>query len=192
MPRNAEFDRGQTLQLAMHTFWVKGYEATSVTDLTTAMGIGRQSMYNSFGTKHTLFLECLDWYCANADAMMFTPMRSEHGGLAAIETYFEISIRNMTMGPRIACFLVNSAVEVAPHDAEVAQRADTFSTRLSDALRSALTVGVANGEINVDDVQTTAHLLRNTWFGLAASSKAGVDADTLRSVIQQTLKFLSV
>ena len=186
MARQIDFDRASTLQVAMQTFWVKGYEATSVSDLTTAMGIGRQSLYNSFGPKHTLFLECLDWYCANASALMFAPMR-DRGGLVAIETYFEQSIRNMTTGPRIACFLVNSTIEVAPHDPEVARRADAFSTDLVTALQAALTVGIERGEIPPCDARITAQVLRNTWFGLAVSSKAGVDVDTLRAVVQHTL-----
>ena len=94
MARQIDFDRASTLQVAMQTFWVKGYEATSVSDLTTAMGIGRQSLYNSFGPKHTLFLECLDWYCANASALMFAPMR-DRGGLVAIEA---AELRGITLG----------------------------------------------------------------------------------------------
>ena len=187
MSRSREFDREAVLHKAMYTFWMKGYEATSVRDLTSAMGIGRQSMYNSFGDKHTLFLECLDLYCEGSRVRMLAPMHAANGGIASIETYFETAIRNMTRGPRIACFLVNSAVEVAPHDAQVAQRSADFSNQLAEALQCAVTVGVSAGEICVEDVSTAANVLRNTFFGLATSSKAGVDVSTLQSVARYTI-----
>jgi len=60
--RPREFDRDEALERAMQLFWVRGYEGTSMSDLTQALGIGRQSLYGTFGDKRRLFLACMDRY----------------------------------------------------------------------------------------------------------------------------------
>src|SRR5215208_4537603 len=62
MARHKEFDREEALQRAMEVFWSRGYEAASVGDLVKHMGINRQSLYDTFGDKHTLYLAALDRY----------------------------------------------------------------------------------------------------------------------------------
>ncbi|MCE7002789.1 TetR/AcrR family transcriptional regulator [Kibdelosporangium philippinense] len=63
MPRTKEFDPDAVLRSALNLFWRKGYEATSIQDLVDHLGIGRASMYATFGTKHDLYLRALDLYC---------------------------------------------------------------------------------------------------------------------------------
>src|SRR4030088_150825 len=62
MARQKEFDREEALQKAMEVFWSRGYEATSIQDLVKHMGINRQSLYDTFGDKHALYLKTLDRY----------------------------------------------------------------------------------------------------------------------------------
>ena len=62
--RPRAFDRDAALDRAMHLFWRKGYESTSVSDLTEAMGIAPPSLYAAFGDKKRLFLEAVDRYQA--------------------------------------------------------------------------------------------------------------------------------
>ena len=62
MARHKEFDRDEALQRAMEVFWSRGYEAASVGELVKQMGINRQSLYDTFGDKHALYLQALDRY----------------------------------------------------------------------------------------------------------------------------------
>src|ERR1700730_2144482 len=62
MARQKEFDRDEVLHKAMEVFWSRGYEASSIQDLVKRMGINRQSLYDTFGDKHTLYLQALDRY----------------------------------------------------------------------------------------------------------------------------------
>ena len=62
MPRPKSFDEDAVLDQAVELFWDRGYEGTSLADLEAHLGLGRQSLYNAFGDKHTLFLKALDRY----------------------------------------------------------------------------------------------------------------------------------
>ena len=60
MARHKEFDRDEALHKAIEVFWARGYNATSIQDLVEHMRINRQSIYDTFGDKHALYLESLD------------------------------------------------------------------------------------------------------------------------------------
>ena len=64
----------QALDIALKVFWKKGYEGTSIDDLTDAMGINRPSLYSAFGNKEQLFRKALDRYLAGPPSSM--PRRS--------------------------------------------------------------------------------------------------------------------
>jgi AcrR family transcriptional regulator len=85
MARPREFDRDAAVQRAMSVFWRKGYAATSTDDLLRAMNIGRQSMYDTFGDKHRLYLEALERYQRESIAENIRRLRSTASPLAGIE-----------------------------------------------------------------------------------------------------------
>ena len=126
MVRVRSFDEAVVLDAAMHRFWAHGFAATSVRDLGDAMGLGAASLYNAFGDKRALFARCLDRYLdanmrariARVETMM--PPRQ------AIEAFLT-EIMERSLQDRLGCMLVNSALEIAPHDAAVAE---IVSTRL--------------------------------------------------------------
>jgi AcrR family transcriptional regulator len=60
--RPREFDRDTALDAAMRVFWAKGYEGSTLADLTDAMGINRSSMYSTFGDKEALFGLAMERY----------------------------------------------------------------------------------------------------------------------------------
>jgi TetR/AcrR family transcriptional repressor of nem operon len=100
LPRPREFDEGVALDAAMQRFWRAGYAATSLRDLGEAMHLGPASVYNAFGDKRTLFTQCLD-------------------------RYLDANMRESRLG----CFLANAALEVAPHDAGIA---DVVAARMGE------------------------------------------------------------
>ena len=110
-------------------FWRRGYQASSLADLLTAMGIGRSSFYAAFTDKRTLFLECLDLFAART-AELVQRARSEMGPVDALQHFFE---RNFIGAPgsgvgasasrHWGCMLVNTVIEMAGVDDELTQRA---------------------------------------------------------------------
>ena len=87
MARPREFDRDGAVERAMSVFWRKGYAATSTDDLLRAMNIGRQSMYDTFGDKHRLYLEALEKYQRERVAENIRRLRSTASPLAGIEAF---------------------------------------------------------------------------------------------------------
>ena len=69
MARTKEFDRIEVLDRATDLFWEKGYESTSMQDLVETMGIGRASLYDTFGSKQELFAEVLERYADRLEAL---------------------------------------------------------------------------------------------------------------------------
>jgi TetR/AcrR family transcriptional regulator, transcriptional repressor for nem operon len=191
LARTKAFDREEVLDRAMRVFWRKGYDATSIQDLIDAMGIGRQSLYDTFGDKQTLYLAALDRYGATAGARLLEPLRA--GGLVkpALHQIFANVIEESIRGPRWGCFITNAAVERAPCDPETAQRV-AASFRDGDALlRRALEQGQAAGEIESHrDPCALAHYLANAIHGLRVTAKATTDRETLQEIAAVTLSVL--
>jgi len=121
MARPLGFDEELALDAAIECFRLRGYAATSVRDLTTAMGIGGTSLYNSFGGKRTLFIKALERYVERSVRARLHRLESSLPPKRAIRTLIEDVIeRSLTDRTRGGCLLINSALEVAPHDPELA------------------------------------------------------------------------
>ena len=126
MSRPLEFDRPRAVNKALALFWRKGYQASSLADLLAAMGIGRSSFYAACTDKRSLFIECLDLFAARTLELL-QRARDEVPPVDALQSFFE---RNF-IGARGAgavkghwgCMLVNTVLEMAGVDDELAARA---------------------------------------------------------------------
>ena len=188
MARAKEFDREVVLERAMEFFWAQGYEAASMRDLLDAMQIGRQSLYDTFGDKHSLFLASLKHYYDRGMGSVVAQLSAPDGGLSAIEGYFEGTARRMCTKPYRSCLLINSAIELAPHDPEVATIVNRFIKNLRKGFAKALEVAESKGEARVDDIDAVAWHLTNSAVGLGTMSKARIPYKDLRRVSEQILK----
>ena len=129
MARPVEFDRSKAVNRALVLFWRKGYQASSLADLLDAMGVGRSSFYAAFTDKRTLFLECLDLF-AGRTVELVQRARSEMPPLDALQHFFERNFIGVP-GSGVAasasrhwgCMLVNTVLEMAGVDDELAARA---------------------------------------------------------------------
>ena len=118
--RPREFDEAEALEAAMCCFWAKGYEATSTRELAEQMGLAGASLYNAFGDKRSLYRRALDHYLQQSVHERVRRLEATKKPLPAIRAFFaEIIERSVTDRQRRGCMLVNSALEVAPHDNEI-------------------------------------------------------------------------
>ena len=117
MARTKEFDPDTVLRAALDLFWERGYEATSMADLVEHLGIARASIYATFGNKHDLYLKALDRYGELVDPDLLRGLAQPGPVLPAVRALVERFAREASEdGGRRGCFIVNAAVEVAPHD----------------------------------------------------------------------------
>ena len=148
MPRTKRYDRDEMLGKAMDLFWQKGYAATSLQDLVDHLGINRFSIYDSFGDKHSLFLEALDRYRENVAKALRTKLDDKTKGIDAIKEYFRAMEADLSIPDgRMGCLVQNSTLEMVLSDPEVEKRIAETNLLFSDAILDALVRAQKMGEI---------------------------------------------
>jgi TetR/AcrR family transcriptional repressor of nem operon len=188
MPRKKEFDVDVVLHKAMEAFWKRGYEATSLNDLLNCMQIQRASLYNAFGDKRTLFLDALRRYnlvCYQAEVAKRVKMPSPRKAILGLfqDTIAAVVKRRAHNG----CFLVNTAVELAPHDEEVAKFIHQAFTHIEQQFfRKMVEKGRAIGEIVESVVPAqAARALLSLYIGLLVLTRSRPKKALLQSIAKQ-------
>lgn len=172
----------------MKAFWKRGYEATSLNDLLDCMEIQRASLYNAFGDKHSLFLETLRRYdvvCRRADVARRMQLPSPRQAILGL---FQDAVTEVVKhGSRNGCFLINTALELAPHDPEVGKIvSEAFIHMEQKFFRKMIEKGRAMGEIDKSVVPTsTARALLSLLIGLFVLSRSRPEKLLLESIAKQ-------
>ena len=121
MPWQKQFDVDDALSKAMHAFWARGYEATSMQDLVDCMGINRGSLYATFGDKRSLFVQAVRRYdTVHREAWVASLATSAVPRDAIVSVFRDVVASVIETGSRDGCMLVNTALELSPHDSEIA------------------------------------------------------------------------
>jgi AcrR family transcriptional regulator len=185
MARSREFDREEALGCAIKVFWAKGYAATSTEDLLEAMGIGRQSFYNTFGDKRRIYLEALATYQERTAAAHLKRLNDPVSPFQGIKNLLRGLISDDDEVRALGCMGVGSVAEFGTADPELvaiwAKLGPTLVARVVARLRE----GQANGEIDSGlDAQEAAGFVLMTMNGLQVAARAGADAKNLRKMAQ--------
>lgn len=177
---------------AMQAFWAHGYAGTSIQNLVDATGVNRASLYSAFGDKERLFLAALDHYVAEVSAARVARLRRAASARAGLEQYFEELIAfGVGNGRGLGCLATNSAVELAPHDPNVAARLKTSFLRVESALEETIRKGQAAGQFPRDrDAKAIARLLLTVIQGLRVLMRARAEEGELRAVVKTALAAL--
>jgi TetR/AcrR family transcriptional repressor of nem operon len=189
MARPRAFDEETALRRAMDTFWTKGFEATSVTDLTEAMGIGRSSLYASFGDKDALFSRAIDLYMREVSAERVRILRTAESARQGVREFFAHHIRVAT-DPRTppGCLVVNTALEIDGVAEEAAERLTSRSKIVDQAMRELLERAQAASEIDRSaDVRALALMLVAVSYGIHVMARMHRDRKTLQMIADAAL-----
>ena len=189
MPRPKSFDEATVLEQAVELFRARGYEATSLADLETHLGLGRQSLYNTFGDKQALFLRALDHYRRTQGEAMVDLLGRPDAGLDAIREFFRTAIRNLTSeSPRRGCLVANTITGRGSDDPASLLRCNQSREQLERGFRRALAQAKARGELPSRlDVDAAATLLVIQNYGLSALAKTGAAAEELEAAMEALL-----
>jgi AcrR family transcriptional regulator len=181
MARPREFDRDAAVERAMSVFWRKGYAATSTDDLLRAMNIGRQSMYDTFGDKHRLYLEALEKYQRESVAENIRRLRSAASPLAGIEAFVIGIIASDKSVRERGCMGVGSICEFGNTDTDLVTLRARSGSAQHRALIERLRYAQAANEIGANvDLERAARFVETMMFGLQVSAKAGASLQSLR------------
>jgi TetR/AcrR family transcriptional regulator, transcriptional repressor for nem operon len=189
MSRPKSFDEGAVLDQAVELFQERGYDGTSLADLETHLGLGRQSLYNAFGDKQTLFIKALERYHGAVSEGALAQLHAPGAGLAAIRAFFKGSVELLTApGPRRACLVANTILERGSHDPDALLRCNRARADLERGLRRSLAQAKTRGEVAQDlDVEATATLLVIQSYGLNVLAKTGATAEELHAAVEVLL-----
>lgn len=190
MPRPKEFDPERALDKAMHVFWHKGYEATSMEDLLTAMNLNRGSLYATFGDKRELFLKAMDRYCAGGGIGSRISILNQPGpALPLIRQFIDHMLAFGLSDPqRRGCLITNTVMELAPHEKDIARKVAGRLQMAEEAFFKLLTRAKQEGELAKDkDPRTLARFLVTMMQGTIVMIKAGASADTVKQTAETAL-----
>ncbi|MFF0432259.1 TetR/AcrR family transcriptional regulator [Streptomyces sp. NPDC004327] len=193
MARTKEFDPDAALQAALELFWARGYEATTMSDLVERLGIGRASIYATFGSKHELYVRALDRYRETRDPQIMAELSAPGPALPAVRSLVRrFAAEAATEDLRLnGCFVTNSAAELGPHDRTVARRVELSWEQVETLLHAALVRARAQGELPDDrDPRSLARMLLVLMQGLRVVGKASSDPARVRDAAEQALALL--
>lgn len=185
MARPREFDETDVLEKAVQCFWARGYEAMSVRDLAAKMGITGASLYNAFGDKRALYRRALDHYVEQGVADRVTRLGPLPPRQAIGQFFAEIIERSLNDPDRKGCLLVNSALEVAPHDAEFQQVVAGVLQDIEAFFADRVRAGQEDGSIaRHQPAEDLARLLLGALMGIRVLSRTRPDRELLEGVIR--------
>ncbi|MFH8805377.1 TetR/AcrR family transcriptional regulator [Streptomyces sp. NPDC017936] len=193
MARTKEFDPDAALRAALELFWRRGYEATSMADLVEHLGIGRASLYATFGNKHDLYLEALDRYGRTHQPQLVRDLSQPGPALPAVRAVVRRFAAEAADESRrtYGCFVTNTAAELAPHDPAAARRVEGSWEHLETLLHSALVRAQAQGELPAGrDPLALSRMLLVLLQGLRVVGKASSDPARVRDAAEQALRLL--
>lgn len=194
MPRPREFEPDTVLNEAMRQFWERGYRATSIEDLVKATGVKPGSLYSAFpGGKRALFMKSLERYASLVVPVKLGELDSPDASLPQLRAYFDgLVVDLLSPEGRIGCLLVNTAIEKAAEDDEVAAVVRGHQARLESLTTNALINAVARGEVRASvDPVGAARLLLATGQGLMVVGKANPSETMLRAIVDNAFAGLA-
>ena len=154
----------------MDAFWAKGFEATSMTDLCSCTGLHKGSLYQAFGDKHTLFMNALTHYADSEFHETTSVLSEKNTPLENIRAVIN-KIMEDASGEK-GCMMINTMVELAPHDPAVKAALQGFGEKRMRAITEMIAAAQASGEIKVPtEPHKLARQLMMTMAGGAAMVK---------------------
>lgn len=187
--RPREFDPDAALDKAIEVFWRQGYEGTSLTDLTDAMGINRPSLYSAFGNKEDTFKRAVDRY-ARVDMAYVDDALAETSAYRVAERYLADNVDAVTTpGKPPGCLSIQGGLSSSPADDRVvrylAERRAAGEARFAERFARA----IAEGDLPAtEDPAELAKYINTVSAGLAVQAAAGTGRAELRRVIARALR----
>lgn len=188
--RPLSFDRGLALERAMLVFWRYGYEATSLNDLTNAMGITPPSLYTAFGDKEHLFLEAVERYLSKNPCFLETIAAEPLTAKESIRLFLEkIAISQTDPDHPPGCMIVTSATNCTAASSHVQQILAQYRGQMEAGIRERLERGVREGDLADDsDTAALASFYVTVSQGMSTQARDGASRKKLLAIAAQAMQ----
>lgn len=186
MPRVKKFNEQEAVQKAMNIFWAKGFEATSLTDLTQGLGIGKGSFYDTFGSKQALFNRALNEYQESGLQQLDLMLAATPDPQEGIERFVLGHTQAILNDPeRKGCLVANSSAECGEHG-----EVQDFLAKHNGLIRSKLGAYLSPKMKDAQAAEALAHLIMNHMTGISVMSKVMKDAQQFAASNQLFLEMV--
>jgi TetR/AcrR family transcriptional repressor of nem operon len=192
MARTKRFDEEEVLNNAMLFFWHKGYNGTSPQEILDELGLSRSSLYDTYGDKKSLFISTLKRYRDTVTAQVIHMLETSENIPETIKMLFlQAKQECFNVEEKRGCFMVNSKVELAPHDEEILAIVKENREALENAFTVAIKRGQEKGQLSKDNPpRSLARFIMNNLWGLTVHSKSGADKKVFDDIIRMTLSVI--
>lgn len=192
MPWEKQFDVDVMLERAMESFWTHGYQGTSVQDLVRSTGVNRGSLYSVYPDKHALFLAALRMYDDEMRTRRLAELEARYASKEAIRQLFlAFASSAVEDGENRGCFLTNTALELAAHDAKARKIVAGAQKAIEAFLLRMVEQGVQRREIDAASRPSElASGLLASLIGLTVLTRSRPERQLLRAVVDDAMRRL--
>lgn len=188
MARNVEFNEQEAVQKAMEVFWAKGYNGTSLRDLTDAMKINSSSLYNTIGDKKELFVKCIALYTEIRAKDLIQREKSKASALSILTKYIEDSVKIVII-EKNGCLAIKTAFEGATDDARIKSLIKNDNDNNYKFISDTIAKAMAAGDISDDESpELLADFFISVWTGWYESYLIHRDPVKIKKMAQYFIK----
>lgn len=186
------FDQQTALEKASKLFWEKGYEATSLDDLISVMGIQKGSFYHSFGSKKLLFIETIKLYEKISFEEYEKLLKETENPIELIKAFFLHCADSPKSEHLKGCFAGNTLAELTGIDEELTRNAKEYLKKLENIFFEQISIAQNNKTIkNKTEPKILARYLLNLWNGINITRRIYQSNEDLKPLIEFQLSILN-
>ena len=183
MARPKEFNQEEALRKAVRLFCRQGFAATSTDELMRVMGVGRQSMYDTFGDKRDLFLTALETYVTESVQSINAELEKPSSAISALQSALVSFAERNDLSSAEGCMGLNAISEFGQRDADVTRITRKAASAQRQTLMHVLARAKKQGELSPDaDLASMADFFESTLAGIRMAAKAGKSRHALRRI----------
>jgi TetR/AcrR family transcriptional repressor of nem operon len=187
--RPREFNTEQALEAAMQQFWRAGYEATSLQDLLDVMNLSKSSLYQTYGSKHELFLRSIDFYQQSSVSELQQSLNDSLTSKAFMKRLLEDVIAEATSKKKKGCLLVNTVNELSHRDKAVSKAVSNGIDNVAGVIKQAIKCGKKEGAIkSTVSTDTLVNYIVSNVSGLRTMVKSGANKRELAPLVNMIIK----
>jgi len=185
--RPRSFDREAALDAAMEVFWRKGYEATSIADLTEAMGINPPSLYAAFGDKEQLFMAAIERY--NADRGQSCPYACEPTARGAVERLLTYMAHELSGGDHPRGCMMMMAAATSANASDMMQKAlSAKRASAREGMKARIRQGIKDGDVPAGtDAGALADFFSAVVAGMSMQARDGASRKSLLATVENAM-----